>query len=145
MNEMNEKTPEARIKALEAENQWLFTRLRDVELTLDVLAKEKLRKSPEKFADAIYSLIASCGGYPLQKKRILTILGGSHGDFAKARKLLITQGRMVDGTGHAIAADKICLIPHGYVIYTPDEVKAIRHRRARRHTDAIRKKETECC
>lgn len=139
-----ELTLAARVRTLEVSVDMVLDLLKELQLRQKLMVREELANSPHKFADTIYSLLSS-SGTPLSKARILALLGGSKNDFAKVRKHLIVQGRMVDGAGTDLEPEKICVLGWKYAILTQEQIDVklrwrIENRRARQ-----RKRETESC
>ena len=122
----------------------VLNQLKDIQLRLDLLTKEKLAKSPHRLADSIYSLLSSCGT-PLSKDRILTLLDGNKTDFAKTRKHLIAQGWMVDGPGSDLVPKKICVLGGNFFILTQKQIDDRLKLHVEKRREKQRKREIHSC
>ena len=138
-------TLEARVKSLETSVDLILHHLRDIQRRQGLLIQEKIARSPHKLGAAIFQLLSSSYGTPVSKKHLLTLLSCSQKNFDSARKELIRQGKMVDGTGTDLEPFKICMHRGGYVIFTPEQVKQQLELRVERRRERERRRETQSC
>ena len=132
MNQTQKHPTDERLTQIENRLDVIEQRLKNVELSLGILKNKDFHDNMSSYANAIYKLLKRYQGVPMSKKRIRQILGGSEHHFRQARKHLIEQGKMVDGTGTDLEAGKICNTNTGYVIFTAAEVQERLQKRAER-------------